>query len=548
MSDFFAKFAYGAHADDEPHFWPEEPPPDYDDGPPEVEEFPPDVPPTEVDGKPRGNSRRDSGNSKPSSSDGEVDDPLARLRNFGWLDQQEFPPLRWVVPGLIPEGLTILAGRPKAGKSWLALQVALAAAAGGRALGAVDVGPARRVLLLALEDGDRRLQQRARHLMEGGPLPPRLDYLTDVPPPTAVDVIRRWLASTDDDVPPLVVLDTLGRVLPPAGFGQGTYERDYQAAAALKRVVDERPGTAMIVVHHTRKIGGEDFVDHVSGTAGLTGAADAITVLSRPRGEDRGLLRITGRDVEERELAVVCGQGRWRLLGGDLDEAEKAAQQLVAEQRLGDRSTEILRIAADQPQGVRPADIATVLGIDTDTAGRYLRRMAERGDLHRTGRGTYASVRSVRMSETSGTDTAKEGVRSVRLSDSGADTRRSDTSDSPDRQYGSDTSDTVIGDTQPQPVDRCTRCGGKLDPVLAGMGERVHPTCADPESFDEAAERRALSALADVIDIDDPFAEGGLDDVPPHQVGPCVRCGSPTRRYGPGANPLCRSCRGGDHR
>lgn len=503
MSDFFAKFAYGAHADDEPHFWPEEPPPDYDDGPPEVEEFPPDVPPTEVDGKPRGNSRRDSGNSKPSSSDGEVDDPLARLRNFGWLDQQEFPPLRWVVPGLIPEGLTILAGRPKAGKSWLALQVALAAAAGGRALGAVDVGPARRVLLLALEDGDRRLQQRARHLMEGGPLPPRLDYLTDVPPPTAVDVIRRWLTSTDDDVSPLVVLDTLGRVLPPAGLGQGTYERDYQAAAALKRVVDERPGTAMIVVHHTRKIGGEDFVDHVSGTSGLTGAADAVAVLSRPRGEDRGLLRITGRDVEERELAVVCGQGRWRLLGGDLDEAEKAAQQLVAEQRLGDRSTEILRIAADRPQGVRPADVAAVLGIsgkdaatymrrmaergslrrigrgvyagvesvesvesaesddtvddtndgfdtfytfdtasncDVDTAGRYLRRMAERGDLHRTGRGTYASVRSVRLSEVSGADTA-------------------------------------IGDTQPQPVDHCTRCGGRLDPVLVEAGERVHPTC-----------------------------------------------------------------------
>ncbi|MCL6538929.1 MAG: DUF3631 domain-containing protein [Acidothermus sp.] len=102
----------------------------------------------------------------------------------------------------------------------------------------------------------------------------------------------------------------------------------------------------------------------------------------------------------------------------------------------------------------------------------------------------------------------------------------------------------------PQPTPTvCARCGTRLDPTLADLGWSVHPTCGDPESFDEAAERRALSALADVINIDAPLVDDAdLDGVPPSAVGPCVRCGSPTRRYGPGANPLCRSCRGGDRR
>jgi RecA-family ATPase len=46
---------------------------------------------------------------------------------------------RWAVDDLIPEGLTVLAGRPKLGKSWLMLGVAIAVAAGRRALGQIDV-------------------------------------------------------------------------------------------------------------------------------------------------------------------------------------------------------------------------------------------------------------------------------------------------------------------------------------------------------------------------------------------------------------------------
>jgi hypothetical protein len=51
-----------------------------------------------------------------------------------------FPEPRWAVPGILAEGLTFLAGAPKLGKSWLALNVSLAIASGGRALGQIPVG------------------------------------------------------------------------------------------------------------------------------------------------------------------------------------------------------------------------------------------------------------------------------------------------------------------------------------------------------------------------------------------------------------------------
>lgn len=106
---------------------------------------------------------------------------LTGLRTGDWLDAQDFPPLAWVVPDLLPEGFSLLVGGPKIGKSWLSLDVALAVATGGCALGNLPVA-SRPVLLLALEDGDRRLQDRARELLAGDPIPAALHYMTRIQP------------------------------------------------------------------------------------------------------------------------------------------------------------------------------------------------------------------------------------------------------------------------------------------------------------------------------------------------------------------------------
>jgi DnaB-like helicase N terminal domain/AAA domain/Transcriptional regulator, AbiEi antitoxin len=318
---------------------------------------------------------------------------LAGLRDGAWLDAQHFPPLAYTVPGVIPEGLVLLVGPPKIGKSWFVLAVALAAASGGRVLG-LEV-PRRPVLYLALEDGDRRIQDRCRTLLRGGPIPPTFEYVTVVEPGRILDTITVWLARHAGQ-PPLVVLDTLGKVMPPALVGESSYQRDYRVAAALKRIADQQPGMTLLVNHHDRKAGAEDFVDSVSGTHGLAGAADTVVVLTRPRQEEAGRLKVTGRDVAEGEYAVRFLDGAaWTLDGADLATAARRAGEARVSAGLGDRSTEVIAFVGRHPGGATPAQAAATLGMDRKTAQVYLSRAAAAGRLSRPKRGRYAPVGSV---------------------------------------------------------------------------------------------------------------------------------------------------------
>lgn len=108
-------------------------------------------------------------------------DVLAEMFNGAWLDTQEFPPLEYAVPGIIPEGFGLLVSPPKAGKSWLVCGIGLACATGGLALGRIHVDK-RPVLYLALEDGKRRLQSRSRRIMCGQPIPAGIHFITKAKP------------------------------------------------------------------------------------------------------------------------------------------------------------------------------------------------------------------------------------------------------------------------------------------------------------------------------------------------------------------------------
>jgi hypothetical protein len=119
---------------------------------------------------------------------------VSPIRNGTWLDNQVFPEPAWAVPGIIPEGCGIRSGHPKIGKSFLVLGTALAAADGGEVLGVrVEQRP---VLYLALEDDARRLQHRARKLLDDAPLPEEFYYLVRENGDAAMDVARDWVAGS----------------------------------------------------------------------------------------------------------------------------------------------------------------------------------------------------------------------------------------------------------------------------------------------------------------------------------------------------------------
>jgi hypothetical protein len=121
-----------------------------------------------------------------------------------------------------------------------------------------------------------------------------------------------------------------------------------------------------------------------------------VVVLTRPRQEEAGRLKVTGRDVAEGEYAVRFVDGAaWTLDGADLATAARRAREARVSAGLGDRSTEVITYVGQHPGGVTPTHAAAALGMDRKTAQVYLSRAAAAGRLSRPKRGLYAPVGSV---------------------------------------------------------------------------------------------------------------------------------------------------------
>ena len=236
------------------------------------------------------------------------DDNSIRIYTASEVMKMEFKDTTFAIDGILQEGVTILSGSPKIGKSWLALNLSIAVATGGLALGSVEVNKGD-VLYLALEDGLKRLKKRLKMVLNDEAVPEKLhlavQWLTiDT---GGIEAIERWLIEHPEAR--LIIIDTLKRVRPLERNRASRYDLDYDAIAPIANLAINY-GVAIVVVHHNRKQQADDALEMVSGSTGLTGAADAALVMKRPRGTKDATLLVTGRDIEEREVAL-----RWDNLG-----------------------------------------------------------------------------------------------------------------------------------------------------------------------------------------------------------------------------------------
>lgn len=313
----------------------------------------------------------------------------------------DFPEPRWAVPGVVAEGLNLLAGAPKGGKSWLTLGLGVSVAMGGKALGRIDVEQGQ-ALVLALEDTPRRLKSRLSKILGHEPAPAGLTIAVECPPlPMGGDeLIAGWLDRHTDAR--LVVIDVFAKVRGPSFKDVSAYDNDYAAVSRAKALADEY-GVAVVLVHHTRKAADEDWLSTVSGTQGLAGAADAVAVLKRTRGKADGLLSLTGRDIEEAEHALMFAAdlGAWQL-----------SDTPAAVLKLADTRASIVGYLTEEPEGAGPTAIAKGTGLGVDLVKQTVRRMVEDGQLDTNGHGRYWAVTPVTLVTIPGQG-ADEGVTAV---------------------------------------------------------------------------------------------------------------------------------------
>jgi RecA-family ATPase len=221
-----------------------------------------------------------------------------------------------VVSNMVTEGLNLLVSRPKLGKSWLALQLAIAVASGRFALGSRRTQSGD-VLYIAMEDSYRRLQDRLRKLLGDKAPPERLDITNQWEPldKGGAEEIVRWAEQVEK--PQLVVIDTVERVRSPGTRRGNAYSDDYSYLAGVHEVLKETNISAVLGLHHDRKADSLDPLDVVNGSIGITAAVDSILLLKRDRGKDEAYLKVHSRDIDEQDYGLEWDSAKfgWTLVG-----------------------------------------------------------------------------------------------------------------------------------------------------------------------------------------------------------------------------------------
>lgn len=302
---------------------------------------------------------------------------LARLKTARELVRQEYPDPKWAVPGILPEGLNILGGKPKYGKSIMALNICMAITTGVKVFGNIQAKKGRAVYL-SLEDTERRLDDRVMTMITTERVPDTLHLATEWPKMGSgglrdLEVIIKVFS---DDLR-LVVIDTLQKFRPLSTGKQNVqYQVDYEDVAKIKALADKYK-ISILLVHHLRKMDAEDVMDTFSGTLGLTGAADGLLALIRKSGQTE--LHVTGRDVESEEYALRLEPEilRWEIIGKADEVMDTSHKQ------------KLFNALKQSSEPLSPKELSEITGLQNSYVKKTLPKLIEVGNVRRIRYGKY---------------------------------------------------------------------------------------------------------------------------------------------------------------
>ena len=241
------------------------------------------------------------------------------------LQSTAYEPMSFLVDDLLPQGLHLLAGAPKIGKSWLALWLCLCAAQ-GKPLWTFATRPCE-VLYLCLEDSFQRIQSRLFDLTEDAPPTLHFAVMSQQLHNGLVEQIEQFLKEHPQTR--LIVIDTLQRIRT-AGNDANPYASDYRDIGVLKALADKHR-IAILLIHHLRKELADDVFSHISGTTAISGAVDSsFTLVEDKRGSGKAKLSCIGRDIEYRELTLERNaENVWELVSDSRTQPELLGGQIV---------------------------------------------------------------------------------------------------------------------------------------------------------------------------------------------------------------------------
>ncbi len=285
---------------------------------------------------------------------------------------KQFDPLIFRVQDIVHEGLILLAGKPKKGKSYLALDMSLAIAVGRLAFRHFPTRQGR-VLYVSLEDGERRLQNRLYRMQPNLTNPPGLDFLYAFPRlgAGALEALTHYASQYA-----VIIVDVLGRILPSiqtVRTNVSEYQEITETLGGIQSLAN-RAHVAIILIDHVRKAGADDVFDTIMGSMGKWGTADIGLVYERKGEEKDAVLHVAGRDVEEQKFVLTLTDGHLEYLG------KGEAYELDSEQN------RIIKILEEEHRAMSIPELMKALGIGDAHYSRFRKVMQRLYNDDRIGR------------------------------------------------------------------------------------------------------------------------------------------------------------------
>lgn len=262
------------------------------------------------------------------------------------------------------EGVNIIAGRPKLGKTTLERQKLAAAAVGGDFLDSKFEKPCK-CAFLSLEEGE--LLCRAKFKISGyddAALSAVQLFFEWPRGQSGIDMLDRYLSENSDVR--LVCIDSLTRIRVVPDVRVPAFMADYEAVNALHDLSKKHPGVCIDIIHHTRKARSEDPIDDISGTYGLTAACDGYAVLRHHA--DGAVMHVGGRLWMRNESEYSLRRGErhsWQMIGVHLD--------------LTDKQREAYEMVKASPGGFSGKDLSEKVNITVPSAWQRLDELLEKG-------------------------------------------------------------------------------------------------------------------------------------------------------------------------
>ena len=296
------------------------------------------------------------------------------------------PPIQWVIEELLSEGVTVFAGPPKLGKSLMALQLCSNVTLGHTTLGKFTTKPGR-IHYFGLEDNLRRFYDRVK-IQKLEIDPDKFHVYTETEPGQYTLNFIEGLVTAFPDTK-IVVIDTMEKVRGESK-ARTQYSADYEFVGAFQQIA-LKYHIAIILVHHTREMENPDqeVLDAVSGTRGITAAAENIWVLQRAKNISYNAdLRILGKGMDSADYVLDFDSDRltWEISGEGHTYAVTERRQQILD-----------LISKEGPLGLTEIHQKLVIAangsgeeIKYNAVAQTLRRMAKVNQLIQPKTGIYA--------------------------------------------------------------------------------------------------------------------------------------------------------------